>query len=500
MNFNPFKRFNKYDLSKASPELTQKDLQEFNKQRPLGPQELICHAPFKSIYFSHYGKAVACCWNRSFVLGQYPKQSIHDTWFGERAEEFRQYIALNDLEHGCQGCKSHILAGSYDVAKAKMYDERILNDNGYPSVMEFELSNTCNLECEMCNGDFSSLIRKNREGRPPLEEPYDSAFVKQLEEFIPHLEEVKFYGGEPFLVEIYYEIWEKIIEINPSVRISVQTNATILNNRVKRIMEQSQFHLGLSIDSLEKQNYERIRKNAKYETTMANIEWFRSYCKEHDTYFGLAACAMQQNWHELANFVRKGNELEATVSFHTVFFPKWCSFQSLDAGQINIMIETLEKEELPSGSKLEAKNKHQFDDVIKQLRHLFKEKVLVKERDRVVSDTLQLKSIDDIRGFAQKFINENTGWSDAVKRQKQAVVMGKLEALEKRVGNVPSYGTAFKDLDLSSPFVGHQFVNHIAEASITELTAFLEDSLRPKNIVKINPNLKLPKNNIRKTE
>ena len=56
-----------------------------------------------------------------------------------------------------------------------------------------------------------------------FENPYDAAFVKQLEEFIPHLEEVKFYGGEPFLIEIYYEIWEKIMELNPKVRISVQT-------------------------------------------------------------------------------------------------------------------------------------------------------------------------------------------------------------------------------------------------------------------------------------
>ncbi len=195
MNFNPFKRSKTYDLSKASAGLTQKDLIEFNKNRPLGPQELICHAPIKNMYFAHHGKARTCCWNRSYVLGQYPEQSVHDIWFGVKAEEFRQYIVENNLNHGCHGCKTHILAGSYSVAKAKMYDERVLNANGYPSVMEFELSNTCNLECEMCSGDFSSLIRKNREGRSALENPYDSAFVKQLEEFIPHLEEVKFYGG-----------------------------------------------------------------------------------------------------------------------------------------------------------------------------------------------------------------------------------------------------------------------------------------------------------------
>ncbi|MDP6909849.1 MAG: SPASM domain-containing protein, partial [Flavobacteriales bacterium] len=231
MRLNPLTYFKKHDLSNASPEFTQEGLKDYNQSRPLGPQKKVCWAPFKSLYFGHYGKAIACCYNRTYILGNYPEQSIDEIWRGQQAENLRKYISNNNLDHGCQGCKSQILARNFDATKAKQYDQVKLNRNGYPSVMEFELSNVCNLECEMCSGDFSSLIRQNREGKPPLEEPYDEAFVEQLEEFIPHLEEVKFYGGEPFLIDIYYQIWEKIIEINPTVRISVQTNGTILNNR-----------------------------------------------------------------------------------------------------------------------------------------------------------------------------------------------------------------------------------------------------------------------------
>ncbi len=189
---------------------------EYNSHRKPEARQYLCHAPFKSIYFGHGGKAVACCYNRSHVLGQYPARSIKDIWFGKEADQLRDYIRQNDLSLGCFGCRQQMTAHNFDAVKARQYDERRINPNHYPSVMEFELSNVCNLECEMCSGEFSSLIRAKREKLPPIVSVYDAAFVDQLEEFIPYLEEVKFYGGEPFLIDIYYDIWERIMRINPA--------------------------------------------------------------------------------------------------------------------------------------------------------------------------------------------------------------------------------------------------------------------------------------------
>ncbi|MBL4587614.1 MAG: radical SAM protein [Flavobacteriales bacterium] len=465
MNLNPFRQRNKYDLTKASEEFTQDILKDFNAHRPNGPQSKICQAPFKNIYFAHRGKAVACCWNRSYVLGNYPERSIKEIWFGKEAEDLRLYISENNLEHGCQGCKSHILAGSYDVVKAKQYDQHRENTNHYPSVMEFELSNTCNLECEMCSGDFSSLIRKNREGRSPLMEPYDSAFVDQLEEFIPHLEEVKFYGGEPFLIEIYYEIWERIIKLNPSVRISVQTNCTTLNNRVKRIMEQSEFHIGLSIDSFVKPTYERIRKNAKYERTMENLQWFRQYCKERDTYFGISACAMQQNWHELADFVRKCNELESPVSLHTVFLPKKSSFQTLGKEELLRMIGILEKEEFPTDTPIEVKNKHHFEDLIRQLKHL------VEEKEKKNPNGPKVETVEDLKQFVTAFISGHQAWSDSVKSERQKKILSKLRELEEALEKDFDYAEVFANWDFDNAVFLDYVLNDIETSDTHDLTS-----------------------------
>jgi len=56
----------------------------------------------------------------------------------------------------------------------------------------------------MCHG---SIIEhsQNRDKLPLSPLAYDDAFVKQLK-IIPYLKEAKFYGGEPFLIPIYYDI------------------------------------------------------------------------------------------------------------------------------------------------------------------------------------------------------------------------------------------------------------------------------------------------------
>jgi MoaA/NifB/PqqE/SkfB family radical SAM enzyme len=196
-------------------------------------------------------------------------------------------------------------AGNYHGVRARYYDEFAPNTLGprlnylkqslggavpYPRVMEFELSNTCNLECIMCNGYFSSSIRKNREHLPPIESPYNDKFVDELDEFIPHLTDAKFLGGEPFMIDIYLSIWERIRKLNPNIRIHITTNGTFLNNRIKDLLEGLKAGIILSIDSVNKETYPKIRVNGSYDKVMENLEYFRDYTKRKSTFLSMAAC------------------------------------------------------------------------------------------------------------------------------------------------------------------------------------------------------------------
>jgi len=366
--------------------LDSQTIEKYNAQRQTGPKPLLCYAPMTNMYFGHHGKITACCHNRTYLLGQYPDKTIAEIWNGEKAEQLRNLIKQNELPISCYDCKLGLESGNFDAVKAKMYDALPVNAD-YPSVLEFELSNTCNLECIMCKGEFSSLIRKNRENKPPLENPYDSLFVDQLVDFIPHLYEVKFYGGEPFLIDIYYEIWDKILSINPKCRISVQTNATVLNDRVKGLLAKGNFHLNISLDSLSKDTYEAIRVNADFERTMDNIKFFHDYCKRKNTFFGISACPMQQNWKELPDFINFCNELEAPVYFHTVWSPADCALMKMTAKELKKVCLYLEEYEFPKRTAIENKNRRHYQDYLSQIKS-WSEKALITEESMLANKAM----------------------------------------------------------------------------------------------------------------
>ncbi len=362
---------------------------QFDKTRVTRDKGLICHAPTVSMNFEQNGNATACCYNRTHVLGQYPNKTLKEIWWGAKADELREYIADNNLGGGCEVCHKQLESKNFYGAHARHFDQ-FAEESGnrspnffqkllgakeeerevqYPKLLEFELSNTCNLECVMCNGYFSSSIRKNREGLPPIENPYDAEFVRQLEEFIPHMTDAKFLGGEPFLIDIYYDIWERIRDINPEILVHITTNATILNNRAKALLEKMRCGIILSIDSIKKDTYERIRKNAKFERVQENIDYFLEYTKRRNTWMSFAVCPLTLNWQELPEMVDHCNEKGLSIYFNTVFKPEEYSLRFLPARILGTIIDYYKSIEFNKKSEHSEHNITSFTDLIKQLEN-----------------------------------------------------------------------------------------------------------------------------------
>jgi len=316
--------------------LPEKAKQEYATSRSGTYKPIVCHAPFVSLNFEQNGNVRACCYNFKHVLGKWPDQRIGDVWWGKEAEQLRKWIREDELGGGCSECGSMIVAGNHHGVRAKYYDEyapagiasslkylrnRMTGHIGFPKVMEFELSNKCNLECVMCNGYFSSSIRKNREGLPALESPYNDRFVDELEVFLPHLTDAKFLGGEPFMIDIYLKIWERIRKVNPNMRIHITTNGTFLTDRVKGLLEGLRAGIILSIDSVNRETYHTIRVNGNYDRVMEHLEYFRDYTKRKDTFISMAACPITHNWQELPEMLHFCLDRGISLYFNAVFTP-----------------------------------------------------------------------------------------------------------------------------------------------------------------------------------
>ena len=181
--------------------------------------------------------------------------------------------------------------------------------------MTFELYNVCNLECIMCSGNYSHLIRKNREKLPTLPFVYDEKFLSELDEFLPQLKFVEFAGGEPTLIKYYYKIWERLLTVNRNCRIHVQTNGTIITEEFKSALKSGQFNIGLSIDSQNAEDFEKIRLNAKYIEVVENIKYYEQLATHGTIELSYTFCPMISNWKELPSFLKSSEKKEDPSSF-----------------------------------------------------------------------------------------------------------------------------------------------------------------------------------------
>ena len=392
-------------------------LHAYNASRTLEDTAVACHAPFNSIYFMPEGQIVPCCYNRTHLYGKYPETTVEEAWFGQNALDFREKIISRKFDVGCARCLDQINAGNHEGVHARIYDRPLAfkqpsnqlsaglvsQSRVFPEILEFELNNICNLECVMCGGMHSHLIRRNREKLPPLQSPYDNKFVEQLEPFIQSAKVARFLGGEPFLIPIYYDIWERFINVNPDAELHITTNATVLNDRVWRVLDRCRVHPVISVDSMDPENYESIRKNASFSTFISNVESLQEFCEKKGIPLTFSCCPIQQNWEHLHGVLEYCNENNVRLYFNTVVMPESASLRFLSKDDLQKVIDRLDSVEPPglfrnlfSKSRTSRDNNLAFQNMITQLRawHKSKKEVQKSEEDQWVTHLLNVQGTD----------------------------------------------------------------------------------------------------------
>jgi molybdenum cofactor biosynthesis enzyme MoaA len=313
-----------------------------------------CNAPFNNMYFTTEGR-VGPCWLNLLPDSEFwsPNRSIKDIWFGDTFNKYRTALKQGNFIDQCKVCSKNIKNNIWPLAMA--FDPFSVKE--YPTMLELELSNQCNLECVMCEGRLSSGIRKNRDKLPALPMVYDDSFVEQLKEFIPHLEELRFNGGEPFAQKIVYDICMEVAKLNPLLKITMATNGTVLNKQVRQILQECNIHLNISIDSLDRDNYGKIRVNGVFNDLMENFIEFRDYCHNNNRVLSVMINPMRDNWWEMPDFLEFCDKHKVHLWFNTIHHPANLALHNLERNELSVIYATLNSrlqdfpEEDPMGNR-----------------------------------------------------------------------------------------------------------------------------------------------------
>jgi radical SAM protein with 4Fe4S-binding SPASM domain len=347
---------------------------EATRQRQETAIKSLCYAPFVQLTLSPDGNASACCFSRSHSLGNVRQQRLDEIWRGERIQQFRAKLQNNTFPSGCEFCEWSLKAGNFRAHPTLNFDHLPIHDGvRWPTRIEFAMSNTCNLACVMCTGDYSSVIRA-KEGLPPMPAVYDEQFFQDLAFYLPHVQELSFLGGEPFLQPESFRIWDMLIERELSPLCHVTTNGSLYDARVERVLQNLPVNLSISIDGISKTTYESIRVNSTYENVMKNLHRFNCYAHGHTDrhatkrmpYMQLNYCVMQQNWQEVPDFFRFAESVGARVAMILVTHPPNCSLFTLPQEDLREVVTTLE-DQTPGLSRELNRNRTSWLELLNEM-------------------------------------------------------------------------------------------------------------------------------------
>ncbi len=154
--------------------------------------------------------------------------------------------------------------------KYKVYPVLKLQDN-YPPCVQIEPTSKCNFRCIMCYQSDKSFSSKQSGfmGDLNLEN-----FKKVIDEIEGNVESVTFASrGEPTLNK-NLSSFLKYCE-NKFLALKINTNVSTLNEKlINNLLSSSLQTIVFSIDSADKETYEKIRVKSKYERLLKSLELF----------------------------------------------------------------------------------------------------------------------------------------------------------------------------------------------------------------------------------
>jgi wyosine [tRNA(Phe)-imidazoG37] synthetase (radical SAM superfamily) len=298
--------------------------------------------------FDATGAIRLCNHSHSAVAKIAEDTSVIDVWRGEIYRRYRaemkDYILDEDnCRHCVRQCETRSSKNVFAVAQ---FDRWAHNDATrlYPKVLIFRLNNTCNLACVMCDGLTSSRIRKERDKLPRTSSMYGEHFFKEMEEILPHVDHVEFYGGEPFLVKEHLRLFEILTKIKAKCSIYVNTNGVSLHARAKKFLEELNFKtIAISMDAISDELHREIRYGLRSDLFYKNMDYLLDLRARRGVYIMLNVTEHRKNWFELPEIFRFAEKKQLCLHINTCIHPHNITLYTLPCEQLHYVLTFLEE-------------------------------------------------------------------------------------------------------------------------------------------------------------
>lgn len=223
-----------------------------------------CPAPFNQLYLHSTGRVYPCSFLQNddqYYFGHIQKNTLVEIFNSDPIENFREkHRRLNAANLKC-GPNQHKHLCNF-LNTRNFYEPKPKTIQR----LDIMLDSFCNLQCIMCTN-----IYDERGGF------VDDFFWNNNDETFRQLKEIELVGGEPLISPYFFKLAAKMLSLNPQCRWRFTTNANykMSEKLITALASLDLAGVSISLDSLKKDVFEKIRLNSNFDLVRSNINEFK---------------------------------------------------------------------------------------------------------------------------------------------------------------------------------------------------------------------------------
>jgi sulfatase maturation enzyme AslB (radical SAM superfamily) len=199
-----------------------------------------------------------------------------------------------NLPHGrikLQGLVIDSVSGQNILKAREEYREGVEVMSAKPTMISLISTADCNIDCPGCSQNMVRLVRVQHRAETV---PDILAHVRYLYQFIWH-------GGEPYLIKRFRQFVDDFrTEDNPNLAFGFTSNGTMLTaNEFGKLQKFPRINASISMDSFNKETFEKIRKGADYDKVLGNVLRAIATYDAPDRVFSVGMIVCKSNFLEL---------------------------------------------------------------------------------------------------------------------------------------------------------------------------------------------------------
>jgi MoaA/NifB/PqqE/SkfB family radical SAM enzyme len=277
-----------------------------DKKELLFKSKTFCMLAWTGINIEPNNRVRPCCEFQGDV-GRSDKDSLSVIWNSDTWKKLRKDMLAGVEVPSCQFCyeKENLGRDTLRQSANRLLIREIdvidhTHDDGYLDVFELNYwdvryNNLCNLACRSCGPQASSSwyapaisLGKIQESRSPIliagRDNHD--IFDQIIDHIDHVKQIYFAGGEPAMIDKFYEILEILDSHGRNdVRLCYNINMSRLTLRNKSLLDLwkkfPNVSIGASLDG-EHQRGEYLRQGLSWKDVIANRKLMQDQCPHID--------------------------------------------------------------------------------------------------------------------------------------------------------------------------------------------------------------------------